>query len=234
MAPRLLIPFTLPEASPISRRLVKALSGMDVVLLGHYRLPEQTPPEAARDQFQDEALDQLEALAADFEETGVHVETRLLFGQNLKKAIDQVADEEDCGGVLDPAPVKEIERVFVPVLDTGSIDRLVEFVHALTDGSVTVHLGTVVPDGGTVMESEEMLEAARDKFSSAGVDPDTIDTEVSDREDRDAAIVEMASGHDVIVMNEPDPSAAEWILGTLPERIAHEAVLPIVMVRRQV
>lgn len=233
MTYRVLVPFDLPDASPVSRLLIDDLSGMEVLLLGHYMIPEQTPPDAARDQFEEEAQTELDALAAGFEEGGVEVATRLMFGGDRVKAIEQVATEEECHAVLDPAPAKGIDRILVPLIDRSNLDRLADFVRALRqDSTEEVLLFHVVRGDEGVSEAEAMLENARTSLVEQGFDPDVLDVEVVASETRDREIIQTAGDYDAVVMDEVDPDIAERILGTLPEKIARQTAVPVIRVRR--
>ena len=107
---RVLVPFELPDADPVPPALVETLTAMEVVVLGHYGLPEQTPPSAGRDQFETDATDELEELAGPFESAGVPVTTRLVFGKARDKTVDRVALEEGCDVILTPGRDRPARR----------------------------------------------------------------------------------------------------------------------------
>lgn len=233
MAHRILVPFELPDASPLSRLLIDDLRDMEVVLLGHYDLPEQTPPDAAREQFQDDATDELEALAADFREAGVDVTTRLVFGKDRGQAIDDVALEEDCDAELDPAPTTGIERILVPLPDTSNVERLCDYVWALLEDTTTeVTLFHVEEDGEDLAPGRAMLQEAREQLVDRGLDPSLVDTVVEAGASHDRLILEMAEDYDAVVMGEATPAVANRIFGTLPDRIATRTGDPVIIVRR--
>lgn len=234
MAYRILVPFELPDGQPVSRLLVEDLVGMEVVLLGHYGLPEQTPPEAARDQFEVDAQAELDALASDFVEAGIDVTTRLMFGKDRDKAIDQVAIEEGCDAELDPAPTDGIGRILVPLIDTGNLDRLAFFVRALLEeGTSEVTLFHVAEGDEPVAEAEAMLEEARDAMIASGLDPEFVDVAVVDSDGHDAEILRRAEDYDAVVMGEASPKVADRVFGTLSDRIADRTGNPVILVRRQ-
>lgn len=234
MAHRILIPFELPDARPVSRLLIDSLAPMDIVLLGHYGLPEQTPPEAAREEFEDEAQQELDGIAADFTEAGIDVTTRLVFGKDRGKAIDAVADEEGCDAELRPAPTDGIERILVPLLDIENLDRLAEFVRVLSQGTeTTITLFRIVDEEAETAESEEMLAAARSEMVSKGFDADAIDVVVAHSGNRSDAILEQAEAYDAVVIDESHPTVVERIVGELPELIAQRAVAPVIVVSQQ-
>lgn len=239
MAHRILVPFELPDAEPISPVLVEDLSTMEVVVLGHFGLPEQTPPDAGRDQFEDEARAELDDLAKPFEDAGALVATRLVFGKDRAKTIDRVAIEEDCDAELDPAPTDGIERILVPLVDTENLDRLEDFVGALleeTTKEVTLfHVAEEGEDGEDVSEAvESMLHTARETMIADGYDPDLVDVSAVVAASHDAAVLEKAADYDVVVMGEADPSVPDRIFGTLPDRIAEQTGDPVIVVRRNV
>jgi len=234
MPRRILVPFELPDADPLPGLLVEDLGDMEVVLFGHYGLPEQTPPGAARDQFEAEAEAEIDAMAAPFHEAGVDVETRLMFGTDRAKAIDQVALEEDCDAELDPAPTEAIERILVPLLDTANLDRLVDFVRALLDErSVNVTLFHVAEGDESVSEAEPMLQQARERLIDLGFDPEIVDVAVVESDSHDAEILAEAENYDAVVMDEAAPNIADRIFGTLSDKIAERTGSPVIIVRRE-
>lgn len=229
---KILVPFELPDPEPLSPVLVEDLASLDVVVLGHYGLPEQTPPDAARREFEKEAQTTLEELAAPFEAAGASVTTRLVFGRARGKTIDRVAIEEDCDAELDPAPTEGIERILVPVPAGLELGRLPEFVGVLTeDGTQQVTLFHVVEADERVAAGERVLADARASMVAAGFDADQLDTELVEAPEHDEAILERAADYDAVVMHEATPRLRDRIFGTLPDRIAVATGDPVVIVR---
>jgi len=233
MANTILVPFELPDPEPLSPVLIEDLSTFDVVVLGHYALPEQTPAEAAREQFQDDAWDTVEELAAPFREAGASVGTRLVFGKDRPKAIDQVAIEEDCAAELDPAPTDRIERILVPVPDVVEFERLPAFVDVLCEDSTQqVTLFHVVEGEESRADGERIVEAAREGLIERGFDPDRFDTRVVVGDGHDGEILRAAEEYDAVVMYEASPRVGDRIFGTLADRIANRTGDPVIVVRR--
>jgi nucleotide-binding universal stress UspA family protein len=234
MAPthRVLVPFELPDTAPVPPVLVETVAGMEVVALGHYGLPEQTPPTAARDQFEAEARTELDDLARPFAAAGAPVTTRLVFGKSRAKAIDRVAVEEDCDVILTPGRADAVERLFVPLRGEENFDRILSFVAELlaaTDASVTLfHAG----DESDRLPGEEILADATDRLVAAGVDPDRIDRRLSEGEDVGRSIVDLGSAFDVLVLGETEPSLRNRILGTVPAQVTAGTDDPAFVVRR--
>jgi nucleotide-binding universal stress UspA family protein len=239
MAHRILVPFELPDAERLSPVLVEDLSTMEVVVLGHYGLPEQTPPDAGRAQFEDDARAELDDLAKPFEDAGALVTTRLVFGSDRAKTIDRVAIEENCDAELDPAPTEGVERILVPLVDTENLDRLEDFVGALYEESTKeVTLFHVAEQGEAGEEDpetvESMLHTARETMIADGWDPDLVDVSVVTSGSHDEAVLRTAADYDAVVMGEAEPSVPDRIFGTLPDRIAKQTGDPVIVVRRNV
>jgi nucleotide-binding universal stress UspA family protein len=233
MSHRLVVPFELPDPEPLSPVLIEALASLDIVVFGHYGLPEQTPPAVAREQFEAEARAQLAAMAEPFETAGASVTTRLVFGRDRGKAIDQIALEEDCDGELDPAPTDRVDRVLVPIPDADNVDRLASFVTVLAEEhEPSVTLLHVVEGEGTDADGDATVAAGCERMVEHGIDPDSVDTRVVTGADHDTVILDTAADYDAVVMGEATPKVADRIFGTLADRIVNEAGKPVVLVRR--
>lgn len=235
MVHRIVVPFELPDPEPLSPTLVDDLSTMEVVVLGYYGLPEQTPPDAAREQFEEAAEATLDDLAAPFERAGATVTTRLVFGKDRAKTIDRIALEEGCDAELDPAPTGGVERILVPLIDRTNLARLTDFVAALCEETTTaVTLFHVAEGDEDADTAEAMLRSAREEMIEQGIDPGLIDTAVVESEEHDDEILRLAAEYDAVVMDEAAPDIGERIFGTLSDRIADRTGDPVVIVRRNV
>jgi len=233
MADTILVPFELPDPEPLSPVLVEDLSSLDVVIMGHFAVPEQTPTESAREQFGEEALETLEELAAPFREAGAAVRTRLVFGKDRATAIDQVAIEEDCAAELDPAPTEGIERILVPVPDVAEFSLLPEFVDILCEDSTQeITIFHVVEGEESRERGEEIVAETRAGMVETGFDPEKVDTLVSTRGGHDTEIIRVADDYDAVVMYQASSRLGDRIFGTLPDRIAKETGDPVIIVRR--
>lgn len=233
MVDTILVPFELPDPEPLSPVLVEDLATLDVVLLGHYGLPEQTPADAAREQFEDESDATLEELAAPLREAGATVRTRLVFGKDRSAAIDQVAIEEGCAAELDPAPTDRVDRILVPIPDVAEFSRLPEFIRVLCEDSTQeITLFHVVEGEEAREQGERIVEETRAGLLEAGFAPELVDTRLVEGEEHDDEIVRAAAEYDAVVMYEAEPGIADRIFGSLPDRIADETGDPVIIVRR--
>lgn len=176
MSHTVLLPFELPDADPVAPVLAETLSAMEAVALGHYALPEQTPPSAGRAQFEADASAELDTLTRPLTDAGVPVRTRLVFGTSREKAVDRVAVDEGCDVILVPGAADAVSRVAVPLRGGDNAGRIVSFVADLltaTDATVTLfHAG----QASDRRPGAELLADARDRLVDAGVTPDRIAT----------------------------------------------------------
>lgn len=233
MVDTILVPFELPDPEPLSPVLVRDLSSLDIVILGHYAVPEQTPVEVAREQFEDSAMSTLETVAQPFVEAGASVTLRLVFGKDRGAAIDQVAIEEGCAAELDPAPTEGIERILVPIPDVAEFERLPAFVDVLTEDSTQeITLFHVVEGDERRDQGAAILEETRQGMLEAGFDEDRIDTLLVVGVEHDEEILSVAADYDAVVMYEAASRLGDRIFGTLPDRIAKETNDPVIVVRR--
>jgi nucleotide-binding universal stress UspA family protein len=226
-----LVPFELPDADPVPPVLVETLAAMEVVALGHYGLPEQTPPSAGRDQFEADASAELTTLVEPFESAGIPVTTRLVFGKAREKTIDRVAIEEGCDVILTPGRAEAIEQVAVPLRGETNFDRIVAFVGRLlatTDASVTLFHTSEASDR---VPGEELLADATDRLVEAGVAPDRIARRLSEDEDVGRSIVDLGADFDLLVLGETEPSLRDRILGTVPAQVTADTADPAFVVR---
>lgn len=233
MADTILVPFELPDPEPVSQVLVDDLASLDIVLLGHYQVPEQTPTEAASDQFEGEAQATLDRLAEPFVEAGASVSTRVVFGKARAEAIERVAADEGCAAELDPAPTEGVDQILVPIPDVAEFTLLPEFIDVLCEESTQeITLFHVVEGEERREEGERIVHETRDGLIDAGIDADLVDTRIVDGDSHDAEIVKTAGEYDAVVMYEPEPGLRDRVFGTLPDRIANETGDPVIVVNR--
>lgn len=231
MTHRVLVPFELPDADPVPQVLIETLGRMEVVVLGHYGLPEQTPASVARDQFEADARAELDDLARPFEDAGAAVTARLVFGKARAKTIDRVALEEDCDIILTPGRADAIDRLLVPLRGEKNFDRILSFVQELlaaTGASVTLFHTSEESDR---LPGEEILADATDWLIQAGVDADRIDQQLSGPGDPEPSIVNLEDRFDLLVLGETEPSLRNRIFGTIPAQVTTDTDDPVFVVR---
>jgi nucleotide-binding universal stress UspA family protein len=233
MGDTILVPLELPDPEPLSPVLIEDLSSLDVVVLGHYGLPEQTPASSAREQFGEAAQATLDEVADAFADAGASVRTRLVFGKDRAAAIRQVAAEEGCAAELDPAPTEGIDRILVPIPDVPDLDRLPKFIRILSEDSTQrITLFHVVEGEESRERGETVVRETRERLLGDGFEPDAVDTLVVEGTEHDEEILRVAADYDAVVMYEPESRLGDRVFGTLADRIADETRDPVILVER--
>lgn len=233
MTDTILVPVELPDPEPISPVLVRDLASLDIVVMGHFAVPEQTPSEAAREQFEAEAQAEVDAIAEPFREASRSVRTRLVFGKNRAAAIDRVMIEEDCAAELNPAPTEGIDRILVPIPAVAEFSRLPAFVNVLCEDSTReVTLFHVAEGDESRKRAESIVAETRRGMIAAGLDAELIDTRVIEGEEHDDEILRLADEYDAVVMYQAESRLSDRIFGTLPDRIAYRTGDPVIVVRQ--
>ena len=233
MSDTILVPFELPDPEPIPSVLVADLAPLDIVALGHFQVPEQTPRDMAREQFEAEAQAALDEVTEPFREQGQSVRTRLVFGKDRQSAISTVMLEDGCAAELDSAPTEGIKRILVPIPDATEITRLPEFVQLLCEEQTTEITLFHVAEGDEPIETADRIVAeARDGLIGAGLDAELVDTLSVTGESHDEEILRVAADYDAVVMYDAASRIRDRVFGTLPDRIANQTGDPVIVVRR--
>ncbi|MFC6726667.1 universal stress protein, partial [Halobium palmae] len=92
---RVLVPLAVLEGESVSLGLMNLLGTVDVTVLGYHVLPEQTPPDQARLQYEERANETLADVAEEFRLAGGDADHRLVFTHDRAQTVDRVADEVD-------------------------------------------------------------------------------------------------------------------------------------------
>ena len=224
---RILVPLKILEGQSVSAGLVDLLEPMDVTVLGYHVLPEQTPADQARLQYEDRATDALEDLATEFGADDGTADYRLVFTQNRKQTFDRVADATGSTVYAIPGSTGPVERLLVALTGDVAVERILSFVVELVgdrDIGVTLFLAT---DDERV--GREFLEATAVRLFDRGLH---VQTELAVGEPPLEALVDAATDHDAIVMGERAPSLRTLVFGEEAERVAAESVGPVLVVRR--
>jgi len=205
-----------------------------VVLVGWYPVPDQTALEQMRDEHEAEAVERIEAVAAEFPDDGAAVRTVVVFTRDRAETVDRVADDYDCEAVLVPRDVRRVERVLVPIRGDQNLDAILAFVGGLCDeNDASVTLFHAVPESEEDPSvGEVLLEGAAEELVAAGVDTDRIATETVTTHSAADAIFEAAADHDILVLGETEPSIVEHIIGTVPSQVIDRTDKPVLVVRK--
>jgi len=233
--PKVLVPVEVsagdePQLSPL---LASFLSPLKIVLLGYYRVPEQTALSQAETDFGDEANERMRALTDSFDVAGAEVtEAKLVFTHDEAQTLERVANEEECDAVLIPNESDGMDRVLVPLRGSTNVKMILYFVNALLGESASeVTLVNVASSEDAVEEKRLMLKGAEETLDEMGIDPSRIDSEVHVAKDVVAKLIEVSEDYDIMVIGESEPTISTLVLGEVPERVERRADCPILVVK---
>ncbi|MFC4439335.1 MULTISPECIES: universal stress protein [Natrialbaceae] len=230
---RVLVPVDVLGGESVPQTVIDAFASVPVVLLGYRVLPDQTPPDQARDQYGARVRSELEELHDVFEDAGcLDVSSRLVFTHNRLKTFERVAVEASCDAVLllNPAPV--LETVLVAIRGDVNLDHIARLLGALlTDTDLEVTFFHVVPDEDERERGSELLDAAVSALADVGVDRDRIDTSLVVDGSPTREILEAATDHDLLVVGESRPSVRRLIFRDRAKTLARDTVDPVLVIR---
>jgi len=128
---RVLVPVAILEGETIGSGLMTLLSTVDVTVLDYHVLPEQTPPDQARAQFEERAISALDDLSEEFRAAGSETDHRLVFTHDRRQTIDRVAADTDSAAYLTTGTTGDVDQLLVSL--TGGVDvaQIITFVEEL-------------------------------------------------------------------------------------------------------
>ncbi|GEM_PF-6683340 len=198
---RVLLPLQLPGDVDLSPALVEVLGRARVFVLGCYVVPEQTSPEHARSQFEDDAQASIERVSAVLESADIDVETELVFTPDPAHTIDRVSDNLRIDALLWVEAVERIENILTVVSPGVEYDRVVKCLATVaTAGNPAVELIEFADNEADETERDLALDGLVARLEDAGLQAAQLDSEsrisTSPRED----LEEMAGDYDLVVL----------------------------------
>lgn len=221
----ILVPVAVLEGETVAPGLMNLLGTVDVTVLGYHVVPEQTPPDQARIQYEERAVSALEDITQEFQQAGGDADYRLVFTHNQQKTIQRVADEINARAIATTGATGDVERILVSLTGDVSIDQILALVTELI-GDRNIGVTLFVADKATDDVCYALNESAA-RLADAGID---TQTEIATGSPFDA-LINAVPGHDVIVMGEQAPSVTSLLFGEESERIASASVGPVLIVR---
>ena len=225
---RVVVPVAILQGESVPLGLMTLLGTMDVTVLGYHVLPEQTPPDQARLQYEDRANEALADVAQEFREAGGDADYRLVFTADRNQTVTRVAEEVDAEAFAITGATGDVERLLVPLSGDVATERIVAFVTELVgDRDIAVTLLVVTDDEAV---GEDRLDRAEAALADHGI---AVERRLVPDAPPLEAVVDAVPAHDAIVMGEQAPTLTSFLFGELPERVAAESVGPVLVVRRR-
>jgi len=225
---RVLVPIEILDGKTVSPGLMNLLGTVDVTVLGYHVLPEQTPADQARLQYEERATAALEALSDEFQSAGGAADHRLVFTHDREQTIERVADEIDADAFAISGTTGTVDSLLVSLSGALDNDRILPFVTTVVgDRDIDVTLLLASDDDGDATGSDK-LEAAAEELRAAGLPART--EHAMDGSPFDA-LMDAVPRHDAIVMAEQAPSFRSLFFGDEADRVASASVGPVLVVR---
>ncbi|HKK94621.1 MAG TPA: universal stress protein [Longimicrobiales bacterium] len=230
-ASRILVPIRLPEPDDLPDRMVERLGNTRILLVGWLEVPEQTPPEQAKEELDDTGEAALARIRERLEEAGAEVETRHLFTPDLIATIQSVGAEEACDAALIAGPIRAVDRVLVVLRDEPDVDVVARLVADLSedrpDRVTLLHISEDEADLGRDL-SDRVLNA----LEQQGVDTDRVETRVEASDEPEDRVVDVCREDDVEIVVVPEHGEMEErLFGSFAARLARDADMPVLVVR---
>lgn len=222
---RILVPVAVLEGETVAPGLMKLLGTVDVTVLGYHVVPEQTPPDQARIQYEERAVSALEDITQEFQQAGGDADYRLVFTHNQQKTIQRVADEINARAIATTGATGDVERILVSLTGDVAIDQILALVTELI-GDRNIGVTLFVADKA-IDDVSYLLNESAARLADAGID---TRTEIATGSPFDA-LIDAVPGHDAIVVGEQAPSVTSLLFGEESERIASASVGPVLIVR---
>ena len=249
---RVLVPIAVLDGESVSPGLISLLGTVDVTVLGYHVLPEQTPPDQARLQFEERATSALEDMGQEFRAAGGAADHRLVFTHDREQTIDRVAGEVDADAFAVPGTTGDVDRLLVSLSGDVDADRVLSFVEALVgDRPIGVTLFLAPGEDARIASDEAgdaggpespgpiapgdagdppgaRLTAAAERLREAGID---VSTKSGAEGSPFGSLIDAVPGHDAVVLGERAPSFRSFVFGGEGQRVAAASVGPVLVVR---
>jgi hypothetical protein len=222
---RVLVPVAILEGETVSAGLMNLLGTVDVTVLGYHVLPEQTPPDQARLQYEERATSALADLTGEFREAGGAAGYRLVFTHDREQTVNRVADEVDARAFATSGVTGDVDRLLVSLSGDVAVDRILAFVVEVVGDR---EVGVTLLLAGTTDRAADRLDAAAERLREAGL---SVETRLEREGSTFDALLAAVPDHDAVVMGGSAPSLRSLVLGEEADRVASASVGPALVVR---
>lgn len=238
-SPRILIPITLPQEESIPLAILERFTDLEVLLLGYKEVPEQTNPEQFEDEKGDESKEQLDKVKKELEEKKFDVKTELVFTPDLSQAIDNVIIEHDCQALFVVKPIKELNRLLIPVYDIKQISkRFATVIYELTSASDLPATLLFLENLESSEDSEDkentsvsaMKNEAINQLKRAGINEHQIKSSSIQVENISEAVENESKSDDLVILVEANVKERESFINKIRVEISDKIECPLLVI----
>ena len=230
--PIFLVSIQLPDPPEISDALIELLAETRVVLLGTYVVSDQTSPEQARDQFEDEARETLSEVETSFRDDDQIIETRLVFSPDFSQTLERIEDELEYDAIVLPRACGPVKRALVALSGDVDFDRVETCVGQMfKDRDIELTLLSIESDEEDVDEKELLLDGLQKRLVDRGIAEERISVESTSAPDPAAAAEAVADDYDLVVLAEREEAILESLFEAAWNVVAESLNVPAVVVK---
>lgn len=227
---RILLTLELPDPDPLPDEVVKLLSSVTVVLLGWLETPEQTPPEQAREELEDDGSRALASAVERLESAGAEVEVHHVFTPSLMASVERMDEEESCDAALLPARSLALDHLLVPVRSSAPATGVARLVAEIAGERRVTVLQLVEPGDDRGDDAPPWTRDLGDALVDAGVDPEQVERATEATDDPAAAVMARCrdGGCGLVVLAGPG-SLQERMSDDFARQILEEGKVPVLV-----
>lgn len=239
LKPRILVPMEIPDFTPLPAALINAFRDLELMILGYNIVPEQTSPEQSREEFEEEATENLEQIIHDMKARHIDVEQKLIFTPDLAKSVNQYIEDKNCHAILTAQPIDEVKRLLVPLYSKKQITpRLATVLYDLVQSNRLPVSIILLTSGEKESEQHEdvlqLREEAISQLNRVGIDDEQIRINKAKVPDIAKAVQKLSGEDDVIILAEADPSKRGSLLDTVHDEIQDAVSCPVLVVLKKI
>lgn len=237
--PRILLPISLPLEKPIPLAILRSFTDLEILLMGYKELKEQTSPEQFEKDDDGESQKELDKAKKELEDESFDVNTELVFTSDVAQAIDNVILEYDCQALLVVKPIKELNRLLIPVYDIHQLSkRYATVIYELTKASGLPASLMFIESTESSEESENkkakdtsaMKREAINRLKQAGVNRKQIESSSVQVSDISEAVKEKHQADDLVILVEANAKERENFINKIRGEISDKIDCPLLVV----
>ena len=233
--PRIIVAVDVENPNAIPKALLRTFHELKLLVLGYRQGPEQTSPEQSREEFEDEAQENLDNVLSDLEDLDIDMESELVFTPDLPKTVNQYAEEYNSHAVLAARPIESVNRLLVPIYSLDQVNRRIASVLRELASSSDLPISLLLLSSGESESEEdqdmdELKEKMINELTNAGISNETIRASQADVEDVSEAVSNISEKDDVVILGEPDDIDRNRFFKTIHEEIQDQVECPILVV----